>query len=314
MSQSSLPAIAPLTIALVTMNVTTTIDTAFADEPDRQRAKEAYAAGTTHFDAGAFDEAARAYLEADALAPSDAALEATFAALSRGNPTSNLTLTFCRRVEERITPPREISTYRASCDARGATFGSFILDCDGTCTGRIEARSFGEGVPVVAIPGSVVLDVESGGARASRTVSVAAHSRTIVRVAAPPLPDPATSPSNRGVSPAWFGVAIGATAALGAATIVSGVDTSNAHDDFDAMKCGSVSAARPAATQAECHEARDDGESAALRTNILLGVTAASAVGTLVFALTAVDFGDGASVSFIASPEVAAASVRFRFE
>lgn len=295
------------------MHVTTTIDTAFADEPNRLRAKEAYAAGTSLFDAGAFDEAARAYLEADALAPSDAALEATFAALSRGSATSNLTPMFCRRIEERMTSPREIAKYRASCDARGATFGSFVLDCETTCTGRFDARVFGEGVPVAAIPGSVVLDVEIGGARVSRTVTVAAHTRANVRVAAPPT-DRATIPTSRGVSPAWFGVAIGATAALGAATIVSGVDTSNAHDDFDAMKCGSVSAARPAATQAECHDAREDGESAALRTNILLGVTAASAVGTLVFALTAVDFSDGASVSFIASPEVAAASVRFRFE
>lgn len=314
MSQSPASAIPPLRLAALAAITCMTAGTARADEPNRQRAREAYEKGTAEFDAGEFAGAARSYLEADALAPSDTALEASYAALSSAGSISSVTAMFCGRIEERKNPPREIVKYRTLCDARDAAFGSFILECDASCTARFEDRTFGPGTPIAARPGAIQLDVDHAGRRSAMTMKVRAHARETLRLTAITSSPTAKDPPTSGVSPAWLGIAIGATAALGVATVVSGADTLAKHDEFEETRCGAPSASRPGATQAECNAAKDDGEAASLRTNVLLGVTAASAVATALFGLTAVDFGDDTNLSFVATPEMAAATARFRFE
>lgn len=82
------------------------------------------------------------------------------------------------------------------------------------------------------------------------------------------------SASSKPLSPVVFVVGAGVTAALGAATIVSGIDATN-NPGVDAVR-------RACAGRDEsCPEYRD-GKSAESRTNVLLGVTLGAAVATAV--------------------------------
>ncbi|MEJ7733098.1 MAG: hypothetical protein WKG00_28365 [Polyangiaceae bacterium] len=76
-----------------------------------------------------------------------------------------------------------------------------------------------------------------------------------------------------GISPLWFWVGVGATAALGGATVGSGVDTLAKHDDYlNTRQAGGDEAGRRAET----------------RTNVLLGTTVAAGVATGLLGLLAV--------------------------
>jgi hypothetical protein len=93
---------------------------------------------------------------------------------------------------------------------------------------------------------------------------------------------PPRQTSGGGVSPPWF-FAVGAlTLALGGVTAWSAIDTKNKHDAY-------VSSRDP--------DVRDSGQSAQLRTNILLGVTAASAIATGVLGIFFVGWSSGPTVT-----------------
>ncbi len=89
--------------------------------------------------------------------------------------------------------------------------------------------------------------------------------------AMPAAPDGSTM-RRGGLAPEWFYLAGGVTVLLGAATIWSGLDVENAYARYqdDAPKL----------TQAEADARVSDGHERELRTNVLLGATAASAVAT----------------------------------
>jgi hypothetical protein len=93
--------------------------------------------------------------------------------------------------------------------------------------------------------------------------------------AAAPLFAPAETErdSGRGVSPAWFWLAVGATAAAGGATLVSGIDALDKHAAFTANPSDA---------------AASEGRDAQLRTNALIAGTAALALTTTVVGLFAV--------------------------
>jgi hypothetical protein len=91
---------------------------------------------------------------------------------------------------------------------------------------------------------------------------------------------PAATPAARaadeapgGISPIWFWLGVGATAALGGATIASGVDTLAKHDDY-------LGTRQPGGDEA--------GRRAETRTNVLIGTTVAAGVATGLLGLLAV--------------------------
>ena len=94
--------------------------------------------------------------------------------------------------------------------------------------------------------------------------------------AAPVAPAPVTPdkppPSTKPLGPVVFFVALGVTAALGAGTIVSGIDAKN-NPGVDAVR-------RACAGKDESCPAYQDGKSAELRTNVLLGFTLGAAALT----------------------------------
>ena len=84
----------------------------------------------------------------------------------------------------------------------------------------------------------------------------------------PPVGSEPAPADGGGLSPAWFGVALGTTVVLGGITIGSAVDTINLHDEFEQTGQGA-----------------DEGQDAETRTNVLIGVTAAAAVSVLFFGI-----------------------------
>ncbi len=90
-------------------------------------------------------------------------------------------------------------------------------------------------------------------------------------------------PPRHGVSPLWLVAAAGATGALGAVTVWSALDTKSAHDDYER--------ALPTASQAEINRRVDDGHGLETRTNVLLAVAGACALGTAALGLFVVDWG-----------------------
>lgn len=90
-------------------------------------------------------------------------------------------------------------------------------------------------------------------------------------------PDKSEEPPAKGISPAFFGVALAATAGLAGTTIWSGIDTQT-NPGPDAVK------AACAGKGTEC-ELYQEGLSKQRRTNILIGATAGTAAVTVVLAI-----------------------------
>ncbi|MFO0569155.1 MAG: hypothetical protein U0263_26085 [Polyangiaceae bacterium] len=162
------------------------------------------------------------------------------------------------------------------------------------------------------------------GAKSER-VSVAAGARVEFEAscpepkpAAPPAPAAAPPPKTRATpapSPAatrsdttaradsrrcgsWVGV--GVTAALGAATTWSGLDTVSKHDDFEQ-------------SGRKDRDLKSQGESAQTRTNILGIGTGVAAAATLGLGLFAVDFSNGSRVGVTPLPGAPGARFEARF-
>ena len=102
----------------------------------------------------------------------------------------------------------------------------------------------------------------------------------IARTPSTPVVDPGGTRSG-GLDPVFFWIGAGLTAVLGGVTIGSGVDANQRYDDFAA---------------ARTVETRDAGQSAELRTNILLGSTIAVAAVTGVVGLWLTRWGGGREV------------------
>lgn len=161
-------------------------------------------------------------------------------------------------------------------------------------------------------PGDTLLEVNYGDAQVMRKVAARAGARIELRVDAPARtskPATATGAASLASKPAraplhekrgWprtvLYVGAGVTAALGGATIWSALDTSSAHDDY---------VARPT------HAGWEDGRDKQLRTNVLLGATAAAAITTTVIAIYFTDWGKRERASVTVAPTRSGATVGF---
>lgn len=96
------------------------------------------------------------------------------------------------------------------------------------------------------------------------------RTRELVIVPGPTTPNPVVAP--RGLHPAWFWAAAGATGIAGALTLWSGLDTLSAHSAYETDL--------PTLTQPQVDARVANGHDLERRTNILLGTTAVLAVGT----------------------------------
>jgi hypothetical protein len=181
--------------------------------------------------------------------------------------------------------------------------------CSLSVDGRALTLSVAEKHVFYLAPGDTLLEVNFGDAQVIRKVMARAGARIDLNVVAPVRKEkPATaSTSARPVRPAlaaaparggWprtvLYVGAGVTAALGGVTIWSALDTSAAHDDY---------VARPTSS------GWDDGRAKQLRTNLLLGATAAAAITTTVIAIYFTDWGKRERASLTVAPTSSGATV-----
>ncbi len=299
-------------------------------------AKSAYEAATAAFTAKRYAEAATGFARADLLEPNAIALESALkAAVLADDPVLGMELVSradARPVDARVEPLK-----KRAREAFEKRVGRIELRCgDGAaCFGKVEpgGRALEPGRPIWLPVGDVVVTVSSDAARAPEPVTVSAGALVVVQAlptrtpaapsasasppsasasAAPTASSPAVSPSaappirssvppspaapsiepSSGLSPVWFTISAIATGGLVAGTVASGVDTLAVHDAYLA---GDDSAKEP-------------GQSAQLRTNILLGVTLAAAAATTIVAICT-DWGGTATLAI--GPGTARVGLRF---
>jgi len=280
------------------------------DARQRQAAAEAYDKGTTAYVDQAYDEAAVWFETANRLAPAAPALmQAIRAHEKNGNNARATTLALELQ-----------STYRA--DANSSEFAQGVLDrhaaalvrvqvsCDEDCKLDLNGK-LQEYLTFFVIPDErhrLTATFETG-SKAAAFQGAAGETKELT-FAAPPAPPvkpisiiqdtPAESTSGSGKKPlpplvTWIG--LGVTAALGAATAISGVDALNGVKPYEnaAKAWNECTALMPqpgacATQETNAKELLDKGRSRELRTNILIGATAVAAVGTGVIALLLTDW------------------------
>jgi hypothetical protein len=258
-----------------------------ADNADIPRARDAYDRGVHARAVGDHATAAKAFADADALAPTMASLEAALEAAMRADDVV-LGAEMLERSESR--PERDAALVR-SIEAAKKRFagrtGTIRVECKDVtpCLLAVDGRAATASRPVLATVGPHRVVVERGSERFERLIEVRPGTVSVVgeteatpptRIAPSPV-RPSTEAASSGVSPIWFFVGLGATVVAGAATTFSALDATSQHDDFVAAGCS------PSATGSkarDCDARADDGSSATLRTNLLLGLTGVLAVST----------------------------------
>jgi hypothetical protein len=256
-----------------------------------EAARQAYDRGTAAFDAGRYPEAARDFAQADTLAPNPIALESALKAATLGDQPL-LALELAERADARPPHERVGVAARTARERFAASAGKLAIRCrpdEPTCRARLD----GEAVPVGAArwvrAGVHSVDIEVAGGRETFTVQVDGGAALTWEPPPPPEPPPGGAPSRRapiqlppppaadraGISPAFFWIGVGATAIGAGLTAWSGADTLS---QYQAFQDGDDSA-------------EASGRAAQLRTNVLLGVTGAVALGTAALGIWAVDWG-----------------------
>jgi hypothetical protein len=279
------------------------------DARQRQAAADAYDRGTTAYVDQSYEEAARWFETANRLAPAAPALMQAIRAHERNDNAARA-----------ATLALELaSTYRE--DSAATEFANGVLDrhaasllrvqvtCDEECKldldGKLEEYLAFFVAPDVAH--RLTATFETGSKKTN--VQGAAGETREVRFEAPPAPpstplvtthidNGAEAGPHAPLSPLFTWIGVGITVALGAATIISGVDAKSgvpgyekaAQQSRDCMSMGTMDCTMLAQKAASL---LDSGQGKELRTNVLIGVTAAAAVGTGVIAFVLTDWSGG---------------------
>lgn len=264
---------------------------------DKARAADAYERGRIANERGDFARAARELALADSILPDPVTLRAALhAATLADDPVlgTELLERAARRVKGLADVVAEARVRFAHRTGHIVVLCPLGVHCMATVDG--EALSVSE-ARVVSI-GVHTVGVQGDGPPEQRMLEVAADQTVTVQV---PPPSPAVirlppgtgelhpAPWN-GVSPWWFAGAAVLTAAAGAVTVISAVDTANQHARFDQDACDR-------APSTPCAGLQTSGRSAQARTDALLGGTAALAAGSAALGIFVVRWTGGRDVS-----------------
>ena len=233
-----------------------------------------YEQGKVALAQGDHAKAALYFSRADELEPHPAALEAALlAVLLSDEPALGMELA------TRTTRDGSSDKLRELADRARAKFkddaGRIVVRCD-ACDATIDGAPVARGVARWVDKGVHAVEMVRGRARQSSAVDVPAGE--VITVTFDPQsvisPEPngsdETVPSSDGISPLWFVVGLSMTAAAGTATIISFIDTAAIHSDFEGNPSQKLA---------------DDGDAAQTRTQVLLGISGALAVTTIVLGL-----------------------------
>ena len=280
---------------------------ALAADP-RDEAKTAYAAASHAFEAGDYVTAARELARADELVPNDTVLSAALDAVLKTDDAL-LGMELAERAGQRsVAFDAKVSALRAKFATRIARLAVFC-EPDSTCEISIDGTRANEGKFRMVAPGAHKVVVNGFGVTHEEMVNVGAgeeRKSTFLNQPAPapkvqPTPVAPPPPSNpppdaTGISPTWFWIGAGVSAALAAGTVISYIDTSNLHDDFVNQRTEAL---------------RSSGLAAQTRTGVLLAVTGAAAVTTAAIGVFAVRWHSGAELHAQAGVGSAAIAGRF---
>ncbi len=241
-----------------------------ADETARQRAGALYDRGAAAQARGDHAEAARLFTRADDALPNEVALEAALGAVTLADEVA-LGMELAERAASRVIAGK-LATKAADVRRRFAPrAGRVIIECPPAvrCAARIDGAHARPGDARWASVGIHRVEIDAGSRSEASFVTVepGRTARVTIREvdrAGPGAPGdhavaPAASSAPEGLSPGWFWLGAGLTAAAGLATAASYADTASRHDAF---------VAHPT------REAAADGEAAQTRSLALLGVSA----------------------------------------
>ena len=247
----------------------------------RSDARAAYDDAARAYEARDFRRAAEGFAKADALAPNALALKLALAAAVQADDPA-LAEELAVRAESRDASADVQEMARNAHRLAKGRVGKIEIACaspSASCVASVAGRELRHGQTAIVARGPVVVTFTSASGKvATETVSVAADAITRAQEPAERAPqpvratEPATPPQRArgGLDPVFVWIGAGLTVALAGGTVASGLDANARHDEFVAT--------RTLAT-------RDAGQSAELRTNVLLGSTIVVAAVTGVIGL-----------------------------
>ena len=275
---------------------------------EKQEAARHFKAGVRAFWQHKYEEAAEAFEKANEVVPNHKALFNAADAWEKAGSLVKAAQRFRQYLDVAPERARARDEAQSRLEAILEKVGRLELAGDDVHDITVDGESAELGERLVT-PGEHVVAAVAGGEAIEKRVDVEAGAllRVLLEPPPPPPPEPEPEPvmdvvgkdegpSDKGLSPTYFYVGVGVSAALAGATVWSGLDTQSKRDDFDA---------NPTAA------GYDEGVSAQKRTNILLGLTAAAGVTTAALGLFAVEWEDGKEAELAVSP--GAAKFRLRF-
>ena len=288
-------------VALTVSGAAVAAEEVAAPSPEDVKAAEAdFNKGREEYKGANYAEAAEYFESADTHAPKDRVLELAINARDKaGNIDRAATL--AQYGLEQYPNSERIRKLAGPLLERGhADMFQLTVQCDEACN-LLDGTRVVHGGPstrriIFLTPGDHIIHASWSDDRAeSRNVDGKATESASVEFKVPPIPrktelpppetgtgDPALDkgPDGKpvGLSPIFFLIGAGTTAALGGVTLWSGIDTVN-NPGADKVK-SECDARRP-----DCQSLYDSGRSRQLRTNILIGATSVVGIATAVIGL-----------------------------
>lgn len=272
--------VAPLTLIVCLLSWNSAAADGSVSVDDRAKAAEAYDQGTSAYLAKHYEVAAHWFERAYRVVPTSAAL---LQAMRAHQKAGNVVRAANIGLELRDEYPEDQRSVRAAKQMIESAAADNVLVqavCERTCTLELDGALIRHSSFFVTPDIEHTLKAAFEAGETSTSVEASAGETTDVTLLAPASPAPPPVPR-------WaFFSSLGATVALGAVTIWSGIDANNGVDAYEAAaqtanSPGINTLGSP--TPAEQAQALlEEGQQKERRTNILIGVTAGMAVTTAV--------------------------------
>jgi len=287
--------------ACAALAVSTVSPCAYAEEPpsaDRLKsAAEEYDRGRRAFLADDFEGAAVHFENAFRDAPRAETVRLAIRARRKAKQLGRAATLAAIAQQRYPNDPPTAQIAKETLEEAAPALNEYLVDCNADCAiaadGRVVSQSDAQKHRIFLEPGPHELGVSFKQGGVARHIDAKRGGKDTLAFEAPPAPTtavPVTTgpvatgpvtdkppPSTKPLGPVVFFVALGVTAAVGAGTIVSGIDAKN-NPGVDAVR-------RACAGKDESCPEYQDGKSAETRTNILLGVTIGAAAITGVIGL-----------------------------
>jgi hypothetical protein len=270
---------------------------AYAEEPpsaDRLKsAAEEYDRGRRAFLADDFEGAAVHFEAAFRDAPRAETVRLAIRARRKAKQLGRAATLAAIALQRYPNDPPTAQIAKETLEEAAPALNEYDVDCNADCAiaadGRVVSQSDAQKHRIFLDPGPHELGVSFRTGGVARHIDAKRGGKDALAFEAPPAPTvtapgptppiapgPVTPekppPTTKPLGPVVFFVALGVTAAVGAGTIVSGIDAKN-NPGVDAVR-------RACAGKDESCPEYQDGKSAELRTNVLLGITIGAAAIT----------------------------------